>query len=1792
MEQPVRPDAHTPASGAGESQGPAVGARLVGIGASAGGLEALRELMDGLIEHHLLAYVIAQHVSPSHVSMLQNLLAPRTDLQVANLEDGEVPRAGTVYITPPNRDVTYQRGQLRLTEPSQAVGPKPSVDHFFQSLAEGLGDQAIAVILSGTGSDGAAGLRAVKAAGGITLAQDPDTAKYDGMPRAAIHTGSVDLILRPMEMGQALSRLVAHEPALALLSRPDSPEDDFAHIGKLVRLKTAFRLDDYKAGTVRRRIARRLQILGIDSLSEYSARLAEDPEEAQALVRDTFISVTSFFRDTDAFQALGQAVDALVRRLEARAVIRCWVPACATGEEAYSVAMLIEEALARLGRTDLQYMIFASDLDDEALERARQGIYPVADLAHLPEALRERYTDPVGGYCHILKSVRNRLVFARQNVIEDPPFARLDLISCRNLLIYLNPPVQKRVLELFHYSLCAGGMLFLGKSESAESYAELYRPIDARARLYQRVEGITSYALPVPSGLSAPAARRPFSARNKASTTDAVSVRTLEALAQRFAPPSLVINEVDDVVHFQGNLKPFLGFPTGAANMHLFDLVDSNARAELRALVYRCRRDQSVVRSSALVIDIDGVPHRVSIELSPLDADAGQMLLVSFLSEPVSLDTPRAVPADGNAQDGLIISELEQELSDTRAHLHLVVQELETSNEELQSLNEELQSTNEELQSTNEELQTSNEELQSTNEELLTVNEELQVKSGELETTATDLTNVKQSLSFPLIVVDTHLRITQANRACAAIVATETPLEGCSLTGVHWRMEAPGLSVRVRQVLANGQPHAEVLLSDDGRAFRLDAMAYRTAAGAIDGAVLVFEDITRQRLAEQALAQSNERFDLAVRGSNDGLWDWEIADDQLYFSPRFEEMLGYREHELEASLDAWVSRLHPEDKPAVLAAIEAHLKQNVPYEIEYRLRHKSGGYIWVLARGEAVRNSAGEAVRMAGSISDTSRRKHVELALRESEAHNRALIEAAPDAVVVIDQHGRMVQCNPACARVFGYDAQALLGNNVAMLMADQDTARHDGFIQRFLTRGNVAPSTGRDVLGRHKDGHDIQLHLSIGVQRLGGGEVRFIGFLRDLTERGKAEAVLRESQLKFQQAMRFAPIGMALVTPEGRWVEFNAALCQIVGYSADELTGMSFLDLSLPEDRDLDRAEVRKLLDGALENYAVEKRYRHRDGRLVWVGLNVSLVPGDEGGARYFIVQIQDITRRKRDQDELHLAASVFSSTMDGIFIATREGKILKVNRAFEHITGYSDADAVGQDCSLWQSDRHDEEFHRGVRQCVTETGAWQGEVWNRHKAGHLVPVWLSLSCISGESGSAARMIGVMYDISEQKTSQERINHLAHYDGLTGLPNRSLFMDRLGHALAQANRQGRKLALMFIDLDNFKHINDTYGHPVGDELLVEVGERLRAITRASDTVARLSGDEFTVLIENADDADAAETTARKILHVLSDPVEVATGPLYVSASIGVAFYPEDGGDVDTLVKNADLAMYRSKDGGRNQFHFYTQDMASKAEERMTLHNELREAVDQHTIEVYYQPVVDVATRRCVGVEALARWPHGERGSIAPARFIPVAEERGLIHPLGDWVFRQTCEQYIQWREAGVAPDFVSVNVSGKQVAQRGFVDAVLRMLDEIGCSPEDIVLELTESYLMHESADAISLLNLLRDIGFGIAIDDFGTGYSSLAYLKRLPVTKLKLDQSFVRDIPEDRNDIAIARSILRLGDTLGLEVIAEGVETEAQHDFVLNEGCSLSQGFYYAQPMSGRDFIAYMREQQARAE
>ncbi len=1660
------PPAASPSPSTAQAAAPV---RVVGIGASAGGLEALRELLEALPQSKELSYVIAQHVSPTHVSLLMNLLSPSTELAVQDLTDGQRPQSNTIYITPPNRDVVMREGRLRLTEPMHTIGPKPSVNHFFHSLAEDQGELAVGIVLSGTGSDGSAGLRAIKAAGGLTIAQDPDTAKYDGMPRSAVKTGQVDLILKPSDMGRMLERLVLQLPELPGMTGDGEGEsvesDEYTQIGQLVRQFTTFRLSDYKPATVKRRIARRMGLLGIASLREYIEFLRKEKDEPQRLVRDTFISVTAFFRDTEPFHALERAIDELVRTRADHGVIRCWVPGCASGEEAYSIAMLLEEALRLHARGDLQYMVFASDLDEDALEQARSAMYPAVELDCVAKPLRDRYTEQVGTHSHVLKSIRNRMVFARQNLLEDPPFARLDLISCRNLLIYLNPPAQRRVFEVMHYALNPQGRLFLGRSESAESHKDLFVPLDSRARLYRRQEGLAAYPIPMAQALNRMQPTLPDGRRGAATQADGVGARAVQVLAERFAPPSLVVDDNDHIIHFQGQLKPFLEFPRGRAEMLLFDLVAPALRAELRALVYRCRRDLESVRSGAWAQRIDDRPHQVSVHLSPLEAGSGRLLLLSFLARE-SEERPDAGRSPASDREHLIITELEQELANTRSHLNLIVEELESSNEELQSLNEELQSTNEELQSTNEELQTSNEELQSTNEELLTVNEELQVKSTELEETASDLLNVKESLTFPVIVVDLQLKVTRANAACFWLVQVDTPLAQASLFAVQWRMEVPGLLALVRETLETGRPgRIERFAGAAGKTYRLEVMPKRRSDGLIDGAVLVFEDVTTQVAVERALQVSNERYELALRGTRDALWDWDLPGATLHLSPRLFEMLGHSEGELDLSNVSLLHHelAHPEDRERVAAALQAHLDDGRIFDLEYRLRRKSGEWLWIQCRGEAVRDARGQPVRMAGFVTDIAARKLAQLALEESLARSRTLLEAAPDAVLVIDERGSIEQCNAACETMFGYRRDELLGASINRLMPSHARERHDADVQGYVEgKASRVVGLGREVKGLGKDGREIDLYLSVGVQKLADGGRRFVGFIRDLTERVRSEAQLR-------------------------------------------------------------------------------------------------------------------------------LAASVFTSTLDGIVIVDATGRILQVNPAFTRITGYPAAEVEGRHCGEFRPQRMSEAIYCELGQAVREAGSWQGEVSHQHHDGRVQPLWISLSCVRDAEGRPERYIAVLYDITEQKLSQERIHHLAHFDVLTGLPNRFLFVDRLGHAIAQAQRVGRELALLFIDLDNFKQVNDTYGHPVGDQLLCQVAQRLGALTRAGDTVARLSGDEFTVLIEDARDGLALEATARKLLAGLAEPFEVKGGQLFVTASIGIATYPKDGGDIDTLLRFADLAMYRSKDAGRNQLHFFTQAMSELVEERMQLNRDLRRAMDAGELALHYQPVLRATSMQCVGVEALARWNHPELGWIPPAKFIPLAEDSGLILPLGEWVLREACTRLQAWAAAGMVLDFVSVNVSGRQVAKPGFVELVQRILNETGCPPQRVMLELTESYVMHESASSVPVLEELRQLGFGLAIDDFGTGYSSLAYLNRLPVTKLKLDQSFVRDIPADPNGVAIARSVLRLGEILGLEVVAEGVETAEQHEFIRAEGCSFSQGYLYSRPLPQPELEEFLRGHRA---
>jgi diguanylate cyclase (GGDEF)-like protein len=495
-------------------------------------------------------------------------------------------------------------------------------------------------------------------------------------------------------------------------------------------------------------------------------------------------------------------------------------------------------------------------------------------------------------------------------------------------------------------------------------------------------------------------------------------------------------------------------------------------------------------------------------------------------------------------------------------------------------------------------------------------------------------------------------------------------------------------------------------------------------------------------------------------------------------------------------------------------------------------------------------------------------------------------------------------------------------------------------------------------------------------------------------------------------------------------------------------------------------------------------------------------------------------------------------------------------------------------------RSDRQDAAFYQALWASLNATGRWQGEIWNRRKSGEIYPEWLTINAVRDEFGRLVNYVAVFSDISGIKQSQAQLAHLAHHDPLTGLPNRLLFNDRLDHALDRARRDGSQLAVLFVDLDRFKHINDSLGHLAGDGLLQEVAARLTGAVRREDTVARMGGDEFTLLLEDLRRPEDAAVLARKLLDVLSGPYSVAGRELFVTASVGISLYPRDGSGCEELIRNADAAMYQAKEEGRNGYHFYLPELTAAALQRVHLEADLRRALARGELSVHYQPQIDLDSGRLIGAEALVRWRHPEQGMIPPDRFIHLAEDTGLIIELGELVLRTACRQAVEWLAAGVPVERIAVNVSAQQVQRSDFVATVRSALRDTGLPPRHLELEVTESFIMGQAEAGIRVLQALRELGVRLAVDDFGTGYSSLGYLKRLPIHMLKIDRSFVSDLQGDSGDLAIAKAVIALGRTLGLKVIAEGVEHDHQAGLLRAEGCHYGQGYLFGRPVEGEDF------------
>ncbi len=554
----------------------------------------------------------------------------------------------------------------------------------------------------------------------------------------------------------------------------------------------------------------------------------------------------------------------------------------------------------------------------------------------------------------------------------------------------------------------------------------------------------------------------------------------------------------------------------------------------------------------------------------------------------------------------------------------------------------------------------------------------------------------------------------------------------------------------------------------------------------------------------------------------------------------------------------------------------------------------------------------------------------------------------------------------------------------------------------------------------------------------------------------------------------------------------------------------------------------------------------------------------------------------KTQTEQRLRQSAAVFKSTVEGVIITDHQEKIVDVNQAFESITGYQREEITGLTPRILKSERHDISFYRDMWKSLSETGQWRGEVWNRRKCGEVYPEWLNISSIYDGSGALTNYVAVFSDITSIKRSEEELDHLAHHDALTDLPNRLLFNSRLRQAIKHAKREDSVLAVLFVDLDRFKNINDSLGHSAGDSLLQQLAARLKGALRLDDSVARISGDEFVILLEQIGDSENTAVAVEKIMKVFDEPFRLDEHQISITASIGISLYPMNGEDASTLLRHADTAMYRAKNEGRNSYQFYTREMTSSAFERVVMENALRGALEREEFQLAYQPQIQLQSGHLTGLEALIRWHHPELGVVAPSKFIPLAEDTGLIHDIGAWVLRAACRQGKSWQDKGYDYGRIAVNVARPQLQRGDFLETVKGILEQSGLSAANLELEVTEGAVMENTEHAVQQLRALGDLGLQLSIDDFGTGYSSMSYLKLLPIHKLKIDQSFVHDIPFDRNDMAISEAIIALGHALDLHVIAEGVETERQAEFLRKKGCLEAQGYLYCKPLPAEEIEA----------
>ncbi|MDO8390953.1 MAG: EAL domain-containing protein [Actinomycetota bacterium] len=1505
---------------------------VVGIGSSAGGLQALTELVAGLVPGAGTAYVVAQHLAPDHPSVLVELLGRATRLAVQTAQDGAVLRPDVVVVAPPRYDIAVEGDRLKVFEPDERVAPCPSVDALFESIARSWGVKGVAVVLSGTGVDGSQGMRSIHSQGGLTIAQAPETARFDSMPRAAIALGGADLVLAAGAIGERLSALGRSGPWPQVPLLGSQPE---VLTTVSARLKRVLGIDfsQYKENTLQRQLQRRMAVRLVDTIDDYLPILEADASEAHLLARHLLVTVTSFFRDPEAFAALAARLSELVRSRSSAEQLRVWVPGCATGEELYSLAMLCSEALGRPEALGQQLKIFGTDLDETSLAAARRGVYPLSAAEQIPGDLRAHYTTETAAGLEMSPRLRDCAVFARHNVGENPPFPRMDLVSFRNTLIYFTTPLQDRVLNLLRYSLVPGGLLFLGKSETLGAASAGFLVLDREHKIFEHVADDRSPLTPSrparPASFATPllAPRRLLGERHDAPEDH---VTLLESLMRAVAQPCLVLDENLDLVEVVGDVSPYCRVPEGPLLTSAGAFLRAELQAEARALLVMVHSGGAPAGGRPIrMIGSDVV---VQMDARSLMVNGRGLAVLTF----VRVDTEHAAQAVTGERDERLDREferLERELIATQDSLRNTIAQLEAVNEELETSSEELQAASEELQASNEELEATNEELRATNEELVGLNQLLRARADEQSALNTDLENIQSASNQGMVIVDLDMRVTRFTPLAVRLFALLADDIGAPLLSAPTTAQIPGLEAALRGVLA-GEPRCTLEASTLEQSYLVSIAPYQDRTGLRRGAVLTLSDITEvvtlRRTAQRALGD----FTKVTNALEEAVWKRDPTMRELqYISDPILSVTGWSAAELMVQPHLLDDGIVVEDR----ARVQAARANTDAWSVEYRITTRDGRDRW-------VRESA---------------------------------------------------------------------------------------------------------------------------VPMLGGDEPMVVGTMANISDRVAAQTEASDLSLVFEAVYENKSFGVAVLDADARVAMVNSAFCALVGYERGGVVGRPIFAFGHADEHSLADECRRRIGSDPVDAEPTTHQLMRNDGASVWVTIDVRRLVRPVGDSVAFVI-VQDITL-------LHESTALLS----------RQARF-------------------------------------------------------------------------DESG-------------------------------TGLLNRAAFRTELGRELAHFGRSGERLALIWLDLDRFKEVNDQHGHEAGDIVLRTVAQRLTGGLRAGDLLGRLGGDEFGIAVAGHRSIAELELFLARLPELLSEPIALPEALVTVRGSFGVAFFPDDAVELDALLRSADAAMYAAKSGGGKSLSYFTSDLNAVADERRAMRLAIGAALTKHEFELYYQPVVSATDGSLHKVEALLRW-HRDGRVVAAGEFIGFAEESGQIRELGPLTFALLRHDLETLRAGGHGGLPVSVNMSATQLEDRSLTALLSHWPTATGLA--GLVVEIVESVFLPAGSQAMAALGALSAQGAAISIDDFGTGFSNLQLLQTLSPTYIKLDKSFLDGEPDSERRRQLLRAAVDIAHSMGALVVAEGVETESQLTMSRDLGVELLQGYLIARPMPVGDLLQWITARNAAAD